>query len=393
MFHWLVMSDVSKGLYCKFCFLFAPATKSNVTLKTLVKTPLLKFSKLTGKDGCLTVHSLNKYHLDSVLSGNAFLKSYQDPSFTIINQVNLQRLNQINENRERIRPIIETLILCGRQNIALRGAVDDGPLLNDTSNSLVANPGNFRELLKFKINSGDQNLKNHLDTTSSRATYISKTTQNELLNCIGEEIQLQIIKDVNKAKFYAVIFDETTDIAHREQLSLSIRYILNNKINEKFLTFVDAYQSILEEDIMLSGETKLTGQALGNIVLNILKQFNLNVENCVGIGTDGCAVMTSKSIGAVTTILKECIYAVRCPCFNHALNNSLAQSSKVVSIRNTVGCLKEIVAFFNGSAKRTTILKNKLGKSLSGLCQTRWIEQHDGILQFKSTLPKVIMIN
>jgi len=197
-----------------------------VTLKTLVKTPLLKFSKLTGKDGCLTVHSLNKYHLDSVLSGNAFLKSYQDPSFTIINQVNLQRLNQINENRVRIRPIIETLILCGRQNIALRGAIDDGPLLNDTSNSLVANPGNFRELLKFKINSGDQNLKNHLDTTSSRATYISKTTQNELLNCIGEEIQLQIIKNVNEAKFYAVIFDETTDIAHREQLSLSIRYIL-----------------------------------------------------------------------------------------------------------------------------------------------------------------------
>jgi len=64
-------------------------------------------------------------------------------------------------------------------------------------------------------------LKNHLDTTSS-ATYISKTTQNELLNCIGEEIQLQIIKDVNEAKFYAVICNETSDIAHKEQLSLSI---------------------------------------------------------------------------------------------------------------------------------------------------------------------------
>lgn len=72
----------------------------------------------------------------------------------------------------------------------LRGAIDDGLLLIiDTSNSLVENPGNFREWLKFKINSGDQKLKNHLDTTSTRATYISKTTQNDLLNCIGEEIQ------------------------------------------------------------------------------------------------------------------------------------------------------------------------------------------------------------
>lgn len=119
----------------------------------------------------------------------------------MINQVNLQRLKQINENRERITPIIETLTLCGRQNIALRGAVDDGLLLiNNTSHSLVANPGNFRELLKFKINSGDQKLKNHLDTTSVRDKYISKTAQNELLNCIGKETQLQIIKNKKNNK-------------------------------------------------------------------------------------------------------------------------------------------------------------------------------------------------
>lgn len=99
--------------------------------------------------------------------------------------------------------------------------------------------------------------------------------------------------------------------------------------------------------------------------------------------------MTSKNIGAVTIILKECCYAVRCPCYNHALNNSLAQSSKVVAVRNTIACLKEIVSFFNGSAKRHDILKNKLNKGLSGLCQTRWIEQHDGVLQFRSILPNV----
>lgn len=58
------MSDVTEGLYCKYCFLFAPVTKKNVTLKTLVKTPLLKFSKLTGKDGSLTIHSNHQYRLD-----------------------------------------------------------------------------------------------------------------------------------------------------------------------------------------------------------------------------------------------------------------------------------------------------------------------------------------
>jgi hypothetical protein len=34
------------------------------------------------------------------------------------------------------------------------------------------------------------------------------------------------------AVFYALIFDETTDISQKEQFSLSIRHVLNNRINK-----------------------------------------------------------------------------------------------------------------------------------------------------------------
>lgn len=44
-----------------------------------------------------------------------------------MNQVNNQRLQQIEENRARLKPIIESIIFLGRQNIALRGHRDDGP--------------------------------------------------------------------------------------------------------------------------------------------------------------------------------------------------------------------------------------------------------------------------
>lgn len=138
---------------------------------------------------------------------------------------------------------------------------------------------------------------------------------------------------------------------------------------------------------------KLTGNALGHIILDIItKDLGLDPKLCVGIGTDGCNVMVSQDCGAVTTVMKECINAVRCPCYKYALNNSLAQSSKVISVRNTIGILKEIIAFFNASAKRHLVLKNITGKALIGLCQTRWIEMHDSILQFKFALPKVIYI-
>jgi len=44
------------------------------------------------------------------------------------------------------------------------------------------------------------------------------------------------------AGMFAIIFDETTDISHVEQLSLVLRYVLDNKVYEDFITFVDVYK-------------------------------------------------------------------------------------------------------------------------------------------------------
>jgi len=59
------------------------------------------------------------------------------------------------ENRERLRPIIESILL-GRQNIGLRRYRDQG-VLNTTTNE-----GNFRESLTFRVASGDAILEKHL---------------------------------------------------------------------------------------------------------------------------------------------------------------------------------------------------------------------------------------
>ena len=77
-----------------------------------------------------------------------------------------------------MKPIIDTLIFLGKQNIPIRGHRDDG--IFDNSQKPTENNGNFRELLNFRISTGDESLKKHLLTSESRATYISKTTQNEL---------------------------------------------------------------------------------------------------------------------------------------------------------------------------------------------------------------------
>ena len=49
--------------------------------------------------------------------------------------------------------------------------------------------------------------------------YISKTSQNELIEYCGEEIFNEIIKNVKEGCIHCIIFDETADIAQQSQLS------------------------------------------------------------------------------------------------------------------------------------------------------------------------------
>jgi len=46
-------------------------------------------------------------------------------------------------------------------------------------------------------------------------------------------------------------------------------------------------------------EPKITGKILGNAVVQLLQDFDFNLNNCVGVGTDGCLVMVSSAHGAV----------------------------------------------------------------------------------------------
>lgn len=192
-------------------------------------------------------------------------------------------------------------------------------------------------------------MKRHLESASSKATYIGKNTQNNLIDCCGHEIRSQIVRRVHEAGCCGIIFDETTDLAHIQKLSLAIRYVYDGKVREDFIAFIDAHESLskLTDNIETDrSEPKLTGEKLGKIVVNLIKQLPIDINKCVGIGTDSCSVMASELKGAVSEVLKESVHAVRCPCLNHALNNSLSKSNNVQCVRNSVGVIRTVIEFF-----------------------------------------------
>ena len=118
---WLVLSHAKQGLFCKYCVLFAPNDVHNVSLKTLVRQPLKNFAKLTGKDGDLISHENKKYYIQAVLAGQDFITTFLAPEKNVINQINVQRLIEIQENILRLKPIFESIIFLARQNISFRG--------------------------------------------------------------------------------------------------------------------------------------------------------------------------------------------------------------------------------------------------------------------------------
>lgn len=141
--------------------------------------------------------------------------------------------NKIEENKKKLIPIIKTIILLGAQNIPLRGHRDDGALGSDES---CFGEGNFRALLKFRVEAGDNALEHHMNTCGRNATYISKTTKNEIIQCCGDVITTQIVeKFKKKSGFFTIITDETTDVATQKQL---FDILTSIEIQERFLLLV-----------------------------------------------------------------------------------------------------------------------------------------------------------
>lgn len=98
------------------------------------------------------------------------------------------------------------------------------------------------------------------------------------------------------------MFDETTDISHNKQISLSFRYFKDGVVKEDFLCVCDAYgmlQCAEGESSDGTKELRLTGIGLAKIVENLCHKFDKVVSLCVGIGTDSCSVMASDVKDAV----------------------------------------------------------------------------------------------
>jgi len=113
------------------------------------------------------------------MGADNFIKTKTNPNKVIINQMGTARARQVMENRLNIKPIIEAIALCGKQDLVLRGYRDSGKLIIKPPESV--NEGNFRKILRYRA-LGDIHLKNIFESPGHRNKYISLVDQNAIID-------------------------------------------------------------------------------------------------------------------------------------------------------------------------------------------------------------------
>lgn len=178
--------------------LFVTCEPSVRELGVLVTRPLTNFKKAIDKLNEHFCSQGRKSHQASMERGMAFCAVMEKPALAIDQQLSSNRAKLVAENQLKLQSIAATVIFCGRQAIAFRGRDDRSAVTNETT----VNHGNFQALLQFRIDAGDQVLKDHLKTAGGNAIYTSKEAQNEMIAICGDIIRSKILQRVCEAQFF-----------------------------------------------------------------------------------------------------------------------------------------------------------------------------------------------
>jgi len=126
-----------------------------------------------------------------------------------------------------------------------------------------------------------------------------------------------LTKKLNSIKF-SVMIDESTDIACTSTMCIVVRFFDINlgKISTQFWDLLPVY-NLENSDQVNAGAT---AENIFSNVNNSFKKNNVNIENIIGFGSDGCSTMMGKN-NSVSSRMKEMfpgVFIMRCIC--HSLH-------------------------------------------------------------------------
>lgn len=224
---------------------------------------------------------------------------------------------EIQHWRGVLKRIMSIIRLLASQCLAFRGT---------TEHLFQPNNGNFLKLVEL-LSEFDPVMEEHIrrvqrESDKWSVTYLSNNIQDELINLMGNVILSKIVEITKIAKYFSIIADCTPDVSHIEQLSLTIRVVAFNSIQNKY--------EIEEFFIGFFEASDSTGEGLTELILTHLEKLGFELKWLRGQGYDNGANMKGVRKGVQNRILEKYPRAFYVPCACHSLNlvvNDAASSS------------------------------------------------------------------
>jgi hypothetical protein len=280
---------------------------------------------------------------------------------------------ETSDNRKYIGRLSGVMQLLMRLGLAVRGHRESEESLHR---------GNFRELIEL-IRKTDTFLDDQVISRPGNAHYMSPESQNEMIDAIGDEVLCTIVKEATAAEFFAISMDETTDLAHLEQVAIVIRYC-------------DGNFRAIERLLAVTESANTTGEALAKVMLDTLSRNGLSLDKLCAQTYDGAAAMSGVHCGVQALIRQKAAHAHYIHCRSHSSNLVVVKSAQGTTFgRKYFGVLEQLFVMIEGSAKRHNwfIEEQKaaglIPKHLKALSDTRWNCQGRSVEVVRSRLAAV----
>jgi Domain of unknown function (DUF4371)/hAT family C-terminal dimerisation region len=356
---WLAYSAIAKGPFCRVCVLFRPPVHRGLQGQFILH-PCLKYHKF---NEVAQSHAKSQWHINVTASSIHFQNVMKKQQLGINEVLDTAYHRKIEENRDKLRSITSTVLFIAQHELPLRGKNDEGSV--------------FTDMLHFRVESGDQVLKNHLESGPKNALYISHQIQNELIQSCADVLKEQIICEVKRASVFSVLADETADISGVEQLSIGIRYLRRDEGTKQL--------KLCEEFLGYTPLKKLDAVSIAETIIQFLNDCSFDLSRLVGQGYDGCSAMAGKEGGVQKLIRDKYPKAIYFHCASHILNLVINDLNNVKEVRNAIGTTKEIINFFRESTLRRSLIPN-----IPLFCETRWSAKYKSIRIFSDNFLVIV---